>query len=167
MLVQSTLNLDRTQTLFDKKWVSKAQLDEVNAQHDRNEAAVAEAERRIERGEAAEPLRSDRCRGGLPSRPRGIRLEQAEKSLAKRKVFAPASGTVEEVYFRPGEVVNSGQAVIALLPPGNLKVRFFVAEPVRARLPPVRPSMSRATAASANSPPRSASSPARPSSRRL
>ena len=41
---------------------------------------------------------------------------------------------MEEVYFRPGEVVNAGQAVIALLPPGNLKVRFFVAEPVRAAL---------------------------------
>jgi len=49
-------------------------------------------------------------------------------------VFAPATGTVEEVYFRPGEVVKEGQAVIALLPPGNLKVRFFVAEPVRASL---------------------------------
>ncbi|MGH6750273.1 MAG: HlyD family efflux transporter periplasmic adaptor subunit, partial [Methyloceanibacter sp.] len=41
---------------------------------------------------------------------------------------------VEEVYFRPGEVVKEGQAVIALLPPRNLKVRFFVAEPVRAKL---------------------------------
>jgi HlyD family secretion protein len=61
-------------------------------------------------------------------------LEQAEKGLAKRNVFAPATGTVEEVYFRPGEVVKEGQAVIALLPPGNLKVRFFVAEPVRASL---------------------------------
>ena len=61
-------------------------------------------------------------------------LTEAEKNLGKRKVFAPADGTVEEVYFRPGEVVNSGQAVVALLPPRNLKVRFFVAEPVRARL---------------------------------
>ena len=31
-------------------------------------------------------------------------------------------------------MVNAGQAVIALLPPRNLKVRFFVAEPDRARL---------------------------------
>ena len=61
-------------------------------------------------------------------------LTEAEKNLGKRKVFAPANGTVEEVYFRPGEVVNSGQAVVALLPPRNLKVRFFVAEPERARL---------------------------------
>ena len=63
-----------------------------------------------------------------------MRSSEAEKNLGKRKVFAPADGTVEEVYFRPGEVVNDGQAVIALLPPRNLKVRFFVAEPVRATL---------------------------------
>jgi HlyD family secretion protein len=49
-------------------------------------------------------------------------------------VAAPAGGTVEEVYFRPGEVVNAGQAVVALLPPRNLKVRFFVAETVRSQL---------------------------------
>ncbi|HET7446779.1 MAG TPA: HlyD family efflux transporter periplasmic adaptor subunit, partial [Methyloceanibacter sp.] len=61
-------------------------------------------------------------------------LDEAEKNLGKRQVFAQADGTVEEVYFRPGEVVNAGQAVVALLPPRNLKVRFFVAEPVRAKL---------------------------------
>ena len=33
----------------------KAQLDDAIAQHDRNQAAVAEAERRIDGGEAAEP----------------------------------------------------------------------------------------------------------------
>src|SRR4029078_3258464 len=61
-------------------------------------------------------------------------LDAAEKNLGKRQVFAHADGTVEEVYFRPGEVVKAGQAVVALLPPRNLKVRFFVAEPVRAKL---------------------------------
>ena len=133
MLVQSNLNLARTQTLFDKKWVSKAQLDEVIAQHDRNEAAVAEAERRITAAKL--PNRSDLIDAAAASVETARHsLEQAEKGLAKRQVFAPAAGTVEEVYFRPGEVVNSGQAVVALLPPGNLKVRFFVAEPVRASL---------------------------------
>jgi HlyD family secretion protein len=133
MLEQSTLHLDRTQKLFDKDWVSKAQLDEAKAQHDRNEAAVAEAERRIEAAKL--PNRSDLIDAAAASVDAARHsLEQAEKNLAKRKVFAPASGTVEEVYFRPGEVVNAGQAVIALLPPSNLKVRFFVEEPVRATL---------------------------------
>ena len=133
MLEQSTLRLDRTQKLFDKNWVSKAQLDEAKAQHDRNEAAVAEAERRIDAAKL--PNRSDLIDAAAASVDAARHsLEQAEEDLGKRKVFAPASGTVEEVYFRPGEVVNAGQAVIALLPPSNLKVRFFVEEPVRAAL---------------------------------
>ncbi len=133
MFEQSTLNLGRTQTLYDRKWVAKAQLDEAKAQHDRNEAAVAEAERRIDAAKL--PNRSDLIDAAAASLDAAKHaLEQAEKNLCKRDVAAPAAGTVEEVYFRPGEVVNSGQAVIALLPPDNLKVRFFVQEPVRAAL---------------------------------
>jgi HlyD family secretion protein len=133
MLVQSNLTLDRTRTLFDKHWVSQAQLDDAIAQHDRNQAAVAEAEKRI--AAAKLPNRSDLIDAAAASVEMSRHsLDQAEKALAKRKVFAPAAGTVEEVYFRPGEVVKEGQAVVALLPPGNLKVRFFVAEPIRATL---------------------------------
>jgi HlyD family secretion protein len=133
MLQVSTLNLDRTQKLFDKHWVAQAQLDDAKAQHDRNQAAVAEAERRI--AAAKLPNRSDLIDAAAASVEAARHsLEQAEKNRGKRKVFAPADGTVEEVYFRPGEVVNAGQAVVALLPPDNLKVRFFVAEPVRATL---------------------------------
>jgi len=81
MLVQSNLNLDRTQTLFDKKWVSKAQLDEVIAQHDRNEAAVAEAERRITAAKL--PNRSDLIDAAAASVETARHsLEQAEKGLA-------------------------------------------------------------------------------------
>src|SRR6476646_8054575 len=126
ILQMSTLTLDRNQKLFDKHCIAHAQLD-------RNQAAVNEAERRIEAAKL--PNRSDLIDAAAASVETARHsLEQAEKGLAKRKVFAPASGTVEEVYFRPGEVVKEGQAVIALLPPGNLKVRFFVAEPVRATL---------------------------------
>ncbi len=133
MLVVSTNNLERAKALYDKGWTTKAALDDAIAQHDRNEAAVAEAEKRI----AAARLtgRSDLIAAAAANADAARHaLAEAEKNLAKRKVFAPAEGTVEEVYFRPGEVVNAGQAVIALLPPRNLKVRFFVPEPVRATL---------------------------------
>jgi len=133
MLQQANNNLDRAQALFGKGWVTKTQLDDAIAQHDRNQAAVAEAEKRITAAKL--PGRSDMIDAAAANAEAARHaLTEAEKSLGKRKVFAPANGTVEEVYFRPGEVVNSGQAVIALLPPRNLKVRFFVAEPVRAGL---------------------------------
>jgi HlyD family secretion protein len=129
----ATNNLDRARTLFDKGWTTKAQLDDAVAQHDRNQAAVAEAENRI--AAAKLPGRSDMIDAAAASAEAArYALAEAEKSLAKRKVVSPTSGTIEEVYFRPGEVVRAGQAVTALLPPRNLKVRFFVDEPDRARL---------------------------------
>ncbi len=133
MLQQANNNLDRARTLFGKGWITKAQLDDAVAQHDRNQAAVAEAERRI--NAAKLPGRSDMIDAAKANAEAAHHaLDEAEKNLGKRQVFAHADGTVEEVYFRPGEVVNAGQAVVALLPPRNLKVRFFVAEPVRAKL---------------------------------
>jgi HlyD family secretion protein len=126
-------NLERAQALFEKGWITKAQLDEAIAQHDRNEGAVREAERRIKAAKL--PGRSDMIEAAAANAEAARHaLAEAEKNLGKRKVFATAAGTVEEVYFRPGEVVNAGQAVVALLPPRNLKVRFFVAEPERAKL---------------------------------
>jgi HlyD family secretion protein len=133
MLQVATRNLERAQALFDKGWTTKAQLDDAIAQHDRNQASVAEAEKRIIAAKL--PGRSDMIAAAAANAEAARHaLAEAEKNLGKRQVFAPADGTVEEVYFRPGEVVNAGQAVIALLPPRNLKVRFFVAEPVRAAL---------------------------------
>jgi HlyD family secretion protein len=35
---------------------------------------------------------------------------------------------VADTFFRPGEFVAAGQPVVALLPPANLKARFFVPE---------------------------------------
>ena len=133
MLQQANNNLERARALFAKGWITKAQLDDAVAQHDRNEAAVAEAEKRITAAKL--PGRSDMIHAAAANAEAARHaLIEAEKNLGKRKVVAPAGGTVEEVYFRPGEVVNSGQAVVALLPPRNLKVRFFVAEPERAGL---------------------------------
>lgn len=133
MLVVSNNNLERAQALYDKGWTTKAALDDAVAQHDRNAAAVVEAEKRITAAKL--PGRSDLIDAATANAEAARHaLAEAEKNLSKRRVFAPADGTVEEVYFRPGEVVKEGQAVIALLPPRNLKVRFFVAEPVRAKL---------------------------------
>lgn len=56
------------------------------------------------------------------------RLNSAQTRLARRKVPSPAGGSIQQVYFRPGEMVPAGRPVVALLPPGNIKVRFFASE---------------------------------------
>ena len=52
----------------------------------------------------------------------------AAAKLAQRKVFAQVSGRVEEIFYRKGEFVAAGRAVLALLPDDGLKIKFFVAQ---------------------------------------
>jgi HlyD family secretion protein len=58
------------------------------------------------------------------------RLNSAQTRLARRKVFSPVAGTVQQIYYRAGELVPAGKPIVAILPPGNLKVRFFVNEAI-------------------------------------
>jgi HlyD family secretion protein len=55
-------------------------------------------------------------------------LAWAETRVARRSAYSPADGTIQQIYYRPGETVPAGRPVIALLPPANLKIRFFAAE---------------------------------------
>jgi HlyD family secretion protein len=56
------------------------------------------------------------------------RLSSAHTRLARRKMASPADGIIQQIYYRPGELVPAGKPVLALLPPGNVKIRFFVPE---------------------------------------
>ena len=55
-------------------------------------------------------------------------LAWSETRLARRNAYSPADGTIQQVYYRPGETVPASRPVVALLPPQNLKLRFFAAE---------------------------------------
>lgn len=55
-------------------------------------------------------------------------LASARTRLARRKLSSPVTGTVQQVYYRPGELVPAGRPVVALLPPDNIKIRFYVSE---------------------------------------
>jgi len=56
------------------------------------------------------------------------KLNWARTRLARRSVSAPTAGVIQQIYYRPGEIVVASRPVVALLPPGNIKVRFYVPE---------------------------------------
>lgn len=56
------------------------------------------------------------------------RVSASETRLRRRKVHSRVAGVVQRVYFRPGEMVAAGRPVVSILPPGNIKVRFYVPE---------------------------------------
>ena len=53
-------------------------------------------------------------------------VREAEAHLALRQAVAPAGAVVNDILYRPGETVANGQAVVELLPPGNIKARFYL-----------------------------------------
>ena len=60
-------------------------------------------------------------------------LDQIDVRIARQTVHAPANGIVQDVFFWPGEIVAAGQPILALLPPENRKIRFYVPEPQLSR----------------------------------
>ena len=56
------------------------------------------------------------------------RVNTSETRLARRKGFAPVTGTIQQIYFREGEMVPAQRPVLSIMPPGNMKLRFFVPE---------------------------------------
>jgi HlyD family secretion protein len=117
----SRTELDRQRELFKRGVSAEARLQQAQSTFERDEAALQEARRQIK---AAELAGRDSAIAAAEAA-----LDGAEKALAKRRVAAPVTAMVEDVYFRPGEVVAAGQPVLALLPPGNRKIRFYVPEP--------------------------------------
>ena len=55
-------------------------------------------------------------------------LAQAEWRLAQKSVRAPVAGLVNDTNYVSGEWVGAGLPVLSLLPPQNIKLRFFVPE---------------------------------------
>jgi HlyD family secretion protein len=56
------------------------------------------------------------------------RVNAAQTRLNRRKLVSTINGSIQEIYFRPGEYVLAGRPVVSLLPPNNIKIRFFVPE---------------------------------------
>ena len=52
----------------------------------------------------------------------------SQTRLARRIGYAPIAGAVQQVYFRVGETAPAQRPVLSIMPPGNMKVRFYVSE---------------------------------------
>ncbi|KJC62388.1 hemolysin D [Bradyrhizobium sp. LTSPM299] len=56
------------------------------------------------------------------------RVNTSQTRLDRRKGFAPIAGAIQQIYFREGEMVQAQRPVLSIMPPGNMKLRFFVPE---------------------------------------
>ena len=123
----SAVQLKRQEQLVAQNFISKERLDEARTAYDRDTQRVAE-------------LRAQLATARLAARPDEIKaaeysveaakaaLAQAEWRLAQKSVKAPVAGLVQDTHYVLGEWVTANAPVVSLLPPQNIKVRFFVRE---------------------------------------
>ena len=129
----SAANVKRQQQLFASGFISGAVLDNARAQARRDEARVKELEAVV--ATARMPARGDEIRAAeADARAAREVVAQSAWRLAQRAVAAPASGLVHDTYYVVGDWVPAGSPVASVLPPGNVKVRFYVAETALGRL---------------------------------
>ncbi|MFA5938691.1 MAG: HlyD family efflux transporter periplasmic adaptor subunit, partial [Sinimarinibacterium sp.] len=125
----SAAQLKRQQALFARDAVSREQVDQARSAADRDRARVRELEATLASGGLS--ARDDALRGAEDEVRAGEAVVlQAQSNLAEKAVKAAVAGSIEDVYYRVGEWIPAGAPVLALLPPQNRKLRFFVPQTV-------------------------------------
>jgi HlyD family secretion protein len=137
-LALSSSQLAQQQKLFKDGFIAQARLDEAQAARARDAARAAEAEAQLR--SALQPVGREAERRAAEGDAAGAQaaLAQAALRLEQKSVAAPVSGMVQDTFFVEGEWVPAGRPVVSLLPPGNVKARFYVPETVLGSIQPGR-----------------------------
>jgi HlyD family secretion protein len=129
----SRLDLARQEALFKGGAIAESDYDRARLTHESDSQAVDEASARLETAR-------------LGGRPDAVAAAEAAVRAAadaeaharwgvdQKSQAAPSAALVYDTLYRAGEFVTAASPVVALLPPGNIKVRFFVPEPDFAQL---------------------------------
>ncbi len=132
-LRQTEADLARTQKLVADKFLPPQQRDQALAARDRDRGRVAELTEQV--GIANLPARPDEIAAATAEvKAASDALAQAQWRVEQKSQTAPAAGLVADTLYRPGEWVAAGTPVVSLLPPGNVKIRFYAPETTLATL---------------------------------
>lgn len=119
--------LQRQQQLLAQGFISKAKIDDATTNLKLTQARVNELKAAL--AVASLPARVDeRAAANANALAAEQVLRQSHWRGKQETEMAPQAGLISDVFFRAGEVVSAGQPVLSLLPPGNVKFRFYVPE---------------------------------------
>ena len=131
----SAADLARREQLGSSDVLSKEELDQARAQRDADQAQVDQLAADLETAKLGG--REDAVRAaGAAVESQQAALDKARWSFDQKQQFAPTNALVQDTLYRAGEWVAAGNPVVELLPPANIKVRFFVPQAVLPRIKP-------------------------------
>lgn len=123
----SKLDLDRRKPLFERGATTASDYDLARLTHERNLAMIDELAAQLATGKLG--AREDAVRAAEADvAAAGAALERADWSVTQKVQTAPRAGLVYDTLYRAGEFAAAASPVVSLLPPENIKVRFFVPE---------------------------------------
>ncbi|WP_029049577.1 HlyD family secretion protein [Cupriavidus sp. amp6] len=126
---RSAAALRRDERQFEIGGIAQAQLDESRAQARSDAARVRELQRDIDVARLPGRDAQQAAQAAQVAAARAA-LAQADWKLSRKTVAATLAGLVYDTPYRLGEWVPAGSPVVRMLPPGNVKVRFYVPEAV-------------------------------------
>jgi HlyD family secretion protein len=113
--------------LVARGFVSQQRADEARAARDRDRGRIAELNAQLKTSHLS--ARPDEIRAAEAQAAAAREaVKQADWKLRQKKVAATVDGLVTDTLYTRGEWVPAGAPVVAVLPAGNVKVRFFVPE---------------------------------------
>ncbi len=126
-------DLARREKLGGDDVISQEELDQARAQRDADQAQVNQFAADLETAKLGGREDAIRAAQAVVAA-QAAALDKAKWSFDQKQQFAPANAFVHDTLYRQGEWVAAGNPVVVLLPPANIKVRFFVAETALAQI---------------------------------
>lgn len=124
----SAAQLTRQQALVAKGFVSAETLDQARTQLTRDEATIAQMKAQLATARLPAGRSQERAAAQAQVGAAQAALSQSAIRLEQKSQLSPATGLVQDTYYRTGEWAAPGQPIVSILPPENIKVRFFVPE---------------------------------------
>jgi HlyD family secretion protein len=128
-------DLTRQQQLLAQGFVAKARVVDAQTAQQQAQSKLAETTAALRVAQLTS-REDERSAAQANADAAGAALQQAQWRTGQKQQRAPADAVVAEVFLRPGEWAGTGQPVLSLLPPGNVKARFFVPQAALSSEPP-------------------------------
>ena len=129
----SRIELARQKRLHDAQVSSEDAFDRARLTHEKNLSMADELAARLETAQLGGRADTIAAAEAEASAARAV-IQRADWSVTQKTQTAPQAGLIHDTLYRAGEFIPAGRPVIALLPPENIKVRFFVSETIVATL---------------------------------
>jgi len=123
----SKRELERLDDLFKRGAIAANEFDRARLTHERNLRAVEELVAQLATGHLGGRIDAIAAATAEVAAAAAAK-ERADWAVNQKTQSAPKPALVYDTLYREGEFVSAGAAVVSLLPPENLKVRFFVPE---------------------------------------